>query len=181
MKKTFDIVTLSDCPGCRKTKPVKRRRRLADPITTVAAIVALLPKLFDLFGKRALTMSDLNQLFPSNGTWSYALKAHLLKHIAWVDSNLQNNVDLKMRAFISETYAHQYCMDLSNAGCFVPYKDTYECPECTQRFLTVLNNENSNNIGGGVITEAGFGNLVPYLLVGVFAWFFISDKTKKKK
>jgi hypothetical protein len=175
MKKLFEIQTLSECH-----KPTLSALG-QDPFT---ALIALIPSILNIFGNTPLTMADLDKIFTGNGQWTVALKQHLLNNIAWVDENLQKNIDQKMKAFISGSFAQTYCQQELNSGCFqhISYGDVLECPACTTKFYEVLQKE---KVGWGTPSPypGNTLNLTTLVLIGggVFLLVMASKKKGKRK
>jgi hypothetical protein len=175
MKDFFEIVTLSDCVGCRKTKTTLRDGM--SPIDIIIGGVDFISKIFGFGNKsRALTSADWQRLFPASGSWTNRLRSYLASHISW-------DTDLKNIQPFTQYFIHENLNELSGGkwANLSTAPSSAEWAKMVQDFYNILSEESK---GAGGYNQAGmFGDLgiVPLLLLGGLVFGFMGSPTKRRK
>ena len=175
-KKTFRIVTLSDCLECEHKNlsgvvpPEPSQGGGMDPATIIMGGLAILqqfaPNLFG-GGRRKLTPADWEQLFPGNGSWTVRLRNRLAATIQY-DSDL-GNIELFTRYFVVDNQA-----GICGAG--------VDFSTCYTKFLEILQEEKFTGGKSPVGRVPGYGgtidyaSLLPYAIGGVVLIYLMKKK-----
>ena len=183
-KEHFDIVTLSDCNGCRKKRlgafvppDYQTGGSSVDPITIITGGFAIIQGILGLFGgSRRLTQADWQKLFPANGYWTSRLRNYLSNTIHW-------DTDLKNISQFTLNFVHENLGALSG-GKYVNLQQGLPASEfnaVVNQFYKYLQDEAQGIQTPGGVGFAGMGDLFPIVLVGGLVWFLVSDSKKGRR
>lgn len=153
-----------------------------DPISIITGGVALLSSVFpNLFGggRKRLTSQDWLQLFPGGGYWTTNLRNSLANSIHY-DSDLKN-IEKYTGYFVWENRS-TICPEVPSS-CF-PYDNPHLCPDCMNKFFTLINKEKTTGGQSPVGSYPGGWGSINYeqvIVYGGIAVLAIALLTKKKK
>jgi len=99
------IFSLKDSmsPVSMPANPINNVGGSMDPVTIISAVSAGWSLISNIFGsgRKALTMTDWNQMFPYSGTWYNKLKSYYAAHIKY--NTDENNISSYLMYFLYDS------------------------------------------------------------------------------
>jgi len=187
MKDFFEIVTLSDCLGCRKTKTNLKDGNNMSPVEVILGGAAIIKSILGLFGggSRRLTQDDWNKLFPSNGYWTTRLRNYLSSQIGW-DTDLNKILAGSGLTYLegnTQVFVHKNLNELSG-GKWANLQTTLTAVQFQtelNNFYKILEAESKGQSGSSQAGILGDLGIVPLLIIGGIVLSVMSSPTKKRR